>query len=294
MNRPKFTSSLILALMAASAGCNDGPNTSSSTHWITCTASVECARAPDAVACVGGYCVDSAGRKIAESRSTPVGSGGSTGNSSAFTGGQSTAASTSNTTAGASTTGGATSVDEVTVLTAKQIAAGGDQTCAVTTEGSVRCWGLTLAGDGMTTASFKKNLAAVEISGLFANRVSTSADYQVAVGALHACAIRLGSLGGTVCWGHNANIKLGSGSSLLYDEIPESVVGLPSYSSSTEPTQLALSAGSEHTCVIAVQQGSRGVHCWGDNTYRQVGLPDSQTRAAAHQVLDNVSVVAVS
>ncbi|MFZ5892738.1 MAG: hypothetical protein ACOY0T_16890 [Myxococcota bacterium] len=58
-------------------GCGDrSPQTSSSSHWFTCSTNAECTSVPLAVQCSGGYCVDAKGDRIAKA------AGGSSGTSS--------------------------------------------------------------------------------------------------------------------------------------------------------------------------------------------------------------------
>lgn len=79
-----------LAVATTAAGCGDSPQTSSSSHWLVCGSFADCS-APTAVACTGGYCVDSKGERVPDStsgRSTGGASGsGSAGGMGGGTGG---------------------------------------------------------------------------------------------------------------------------------------------------------------------------------------------------------------
>ena len=94
------------------------------------------------------------------------------------------------------------------------ISAGGQHSCALLADGTLRCWGIYLGlGTGTTTTS----RVPVAVSGL-ANAVDVSA------GSNWSCAILTG--GAARCWGDNLHGQLGNGifgSSLL----PVPVVGFP-------------------------------------------------------------------
>jgi alpha-tubulin suppressor-like RCC1 family protein len=83
------------------------------------------------------------------------------------------------------------------------VAAGLDDTCAVTSAGAVLCWGQNTygqLGDNSTTQS----LVPAAVQGL------SSGFTTVSVGDSHACAVA--STGAVWCWGYNANGQLGNSS----------------------------------------------------------------------------------
>lgn len=73
----------LAAFLGLMAGCED-PQTSSSSHWLRCREFAECARAPAAVACEDGYCVDELGARI---KATDTASAGRSGGDAALPGG---------------------------------------------------------------------------------------------------------------------------------------------------------------------------------------------------------------
>ncbi|MCI0554736.1 MAG: hypothetical protein L0287_27630, partial [Anaerolineae bacterium] len=135
------------------------------------------------------------------------------------------------------------------VLTAIDL--GRSHTCALTSEGGVKCWGSNTQGrlgDGTST----DRTTPVNVIGLMSGASAVSA------GGAHTCALT--TAGGVKCWGKNANGQLGDGST-TQRLTPVDVSGLTSGVS-------AISTGGEHTCALTT---SGGVKCWGDNLYGQLG-----------------------
>ena len=123
--------------------------------------------------------------------------------------------------------------------------------CALTTLGSVRCWGNNeqgQLGDGTTI----ERIAPAAVAGL------GSGVEAIATGAIHSCALT--TSGAVLCWGSNYFGQLGD-STNINRLVPTPVVGLSS-------GVKAIAAGEYHTCALTT---AGAVRCWGNNNWGQLG-----------------------
>jgi alpha-tubulin suppressor-like RCC1 family protein len=131
------------------------------------------------------------------------------------------------------------------------IAAGDSHSCALTSDGAVKCWGDNSSGqlgDGTTVDRWTP----AYVSGLGAGVIA------IVTGGLHSCALTSG--GGVKCWGANALGQLGDGTRLSRSR-PVEVAGL-------SRGVRAITAGLRHTCALT---STGRVKCWGLNDYGQLG-----------------------
>ena len=141
---------------------------------------------------------------------------------------------------------------------ARQVAVGLEHTCALLTNGEVRCWGNDSRGqlgNGNWSSDSQSLPAAVYIDD--AGTTPLTGVRAIAIGDFHGCALR--SDGSVWCWGAN-----GSG------QLAPAVATAQSDSARVSVAQgyVALTAGLEHTCGI---DGAGAVRCWGYNVQGQLG-----------------------
>jgi alpha-tubulin suppressor-like RCC1 family protein len=134
------------------------------------------------------------------------------------------------------------------------LVAGGEHTCAIQSQGTVRCWGANDAGQ-LGSGSTSTSSPPVAVAGL-AGALRLSADRRA------TCAtISTGTLFRTEtrCWGENARGQLGDGS-LERSTTPSTVAGLDDASD--------VDGGHQHTCALRY---TGEVRCWGANIYGELG-----------------------
>jgi len=156
------------------------------------------------------------------------------------------------------------------------IAAGSEHTCALTSVGAVKCWGLNYLGQlglgdtqhrGDGPGEMGDNLPPVDLG---AGQVAVA----ISAGSDHTCALLNG--GSVKCWGNNYEGQLGLGDTNIRGGQPgEMGANLPAVDLGPGAVATAIAAGNYHTCAL-LDDGS--VKCWGNNYYGQLGLGDTQPR----------------
>lgn len=156
----------------------------------------------------------------------------------------------------------ATSNETSAVITVEQISVGAFRTCALISNGHVKCWGYNndgQLGDGTIT----QRTSPVTVLGIDGVGVLENVT-EITTGDYHACALI--SDGTVDCWGGNSSGQLGNGT-LTRSLTPTQVVGV--FGTEGPLTNVMhISAGENHTCAIK-QSGT--IYCWGANDYGQLG-----------------------
>lgn len=170
----------------------------------------------------------------------------------------------------------------------KEIATGGDFTCAVTTAGDVWCWGSNeygQLGNGTTTHSARPVRVKITDGPPVQYRGSIQS---ITAGRYHACGLI--TTGAVVCWGKNnfgqlgnrntANVYYAGLDALVYNSYDASAWPLLNISS--------IDAGGYSTCAIDF---GNTAWCWGANHKGQLGIANNvpSTSNIALQVANSFS-----
>jgi alpha-tubulin suppressor-like RCC1 family protein len=150
----------------------------------------------------------------------------------------------------------------------RQITAGRDHTCGLSTANRVYCWGRNThgqLGDGTTADRSRPVL----VSGGYAFRL-------VSAGLEHTCGVTTSNK--AMCWGNNADGRLGDGSTVLQRLKAVTVYGGRSYRN--------ISAGGLHTCAVTTDYRA---FCWGYGAYGQIGDGANSSRLRPSRVLGGLS-----
>lgn len=131
------------------------------------------------------------------------------------------------------------------------ITAGGAHTCALLSDGGVKCWGYNALGQLGNNSTVASSVPTA-VSGLSTGVAAVRA------GGTHTCALT--SAGGLKCWGEGTDGRLGMGDTATR-MVPADVPGLTSGVS-------MVSTGVNNTCVVT---SAGGVKCWGLGTIGQLG-----------------------
>ncbi len=169
------------------------------------------------------------------------------------------------------------------------LSAGGFHTCALLSDGAVRCWG---QGDALGYST-TDNIGDNEKPYVAGDVPTGGAIRQVAAGGGFTCVLY--EAGNVRCWGQNASGQLGygdkidrSGADYTPDKLPDVELG---------GTAIQLAAGSVHTCALL---DTHEVRCWGENEDYQLGtgdtedVGDDETPADVNPVAVGASVTAIS
>jgi alpha-tubulin suppressor-like RCC1 family protein len=167
---------------------------------------------------------------------------------------------------------------------------GGSFSCALRSNGSVKCWGLNTSGQlgqgdlvnrGGEPDDMGDNLFNVDLGvGLSAKNI--------AAGGRHACVILQDDR--VKCWGRNDSGQLGLGDTDdRGDATGEMGDALPFVNLGTGRTAKALALGSSHSCAIL---DNDEIKCWGSGGSGQLGQGDTQIRGDnSNEMGDNLPIV---
>jgi alpha-tubulin suppressor-like RCC1 family protein len=149
-----------------------------------------------------------------------------------------------------------------TLTATSTVLAGGSHSCALNTDGSVRCFGFDDVGELGTgtvppiTVPTPQLIPSYTVKSLY-------------VGTNDSCGVDAN--GALTCWGQNYYGQLSAGSSTVLTP-----TAIPSVKSVT-----SVGLGDQHSCAV----DSTGVSCWGSNSQGQLGTGNTQNSSSPAAVL---------
>ncbi len=149
---------------------------------------------------------------------------------------------------------------------ASAVRVGGDFSCALRTDGVVRCWGRNhhgQLGNNTTTNSLRP------VTVLLSDKATA-----LTAGEHHACAVLAD--GSVYCWGQNASGQVGDGST--QDRTHPVRVHL-------ETRAIDVRAGESHTCALLT---NGRMWCWGENVFGQLGNPSAGWQRPSPVLVQNL------
>jgi alpha-tubulin suppressor-like RCC1 family protein len=180
-------------------------------------------------------------------------------------------------------------VDLGTGRTATAIDAGGNHSCALLDNASVKCWGLNGYGQlgidnttqmGDNTGEMGDNLPVVYLG---TGRTATA----ISAGIYHSCALLDNA--SVKCWGRNTFGQLGIDNDTHMGDNSSEMAVLPPIDLGTGRTATAIEAGGYHSCALL---DNASVKCWGQNTYGQLGIGNTARMGdGSGEMGDNLPVV---
>lgn len=170
---------------------------------------------------------------------------------------------------------GTVSVTTMPGVTVTQLAAAVDRTCALLSDGSVKCWGDNASGQlgyGNRTIIGDDELPS-SVGPISLSSIPGVGALAIVAGGNHTCA-RLAS-GPLVCWGLNANGELGYGNTATIgdNELPSSA-GAVDLTHANGISVTGLGAGRFETCALL---SDKTLKCWGLNSFGELGYGNTLT-----------------
>ena len=164
-----------------------------------------------------------------------------------------------------------TPVDVITLSSGvASVSCGGNHSCALLNDGTVRCWGRGSSGQ-IGNGQFDTELTPVAVVGL------SRAAIALTTGDKHTCALLDNNT--VQCWGEGIDGQLGNGGNTIQPN-PVAVSGIAN--------AIAIAAGGAHTCALL---DTGDVQCWGDGADGRLGDGDTGTHLSPVSVSSLSGVV---
>jgi hypothetical protein len=167
---------------------------------------------------------------------------------------------------------GPVSVTATPGVTVEDVSAGRNHTCAILSDGSVKCWGAIFQDNGVGYGNVNPigdNELPSSVGPISLTTAPGIKAKQIVSGIAHSCALLTDDT--VTCWGWSGQGELGYGNvnTIGDDELPSSA-GPVSVTATGSPKVVALSAGSSayNTCALLAGGAAK---CWGFNIDLELG-----------------------
>ncbi len=185
----------------------------------------------------------------------------------------------------------------------KSISAALDHTCGISSADALKCWGANRFGvlaqpvsaDGKLKIYFELD----KISNVrdAAGSVAAGTWLKMSTNEFHTCGIKNDNT--LWCWGLNTSNQLGAvASAYTFKEFVTQVT--PPNIANPSDVWIDVSAGARHTCAISAVKGAASIDtkgklwCWGNNSFKELGLPLSNTDIRNKDLPSSVTVGSAS
>jgi alpha-tubulin suppressor-like RCC1 family protein len=165
-------------------------------------------------------------------------------------------------------------VPVASTLRFRQVSAGNEHTCAVTTADEAYCWGYNRDGQLGIGTDQRRRLNPTRVAGGHAFR-------QLAAGGYHTCAVTTARE--AYCWGKGIEGQIGDGKTIQQRHAPRLVVGGRAFDRVT--------VGDRFSCG---ETGANRAFCWGWNNDGQLGDGTTTNRVRPTAVIGGLTFALVS
>lgn len=171
--------------------------------------------------------------------------------------------------------------------------AGFGHSCALTTEGKVKCWGFNnlsgILGQGHANYSIGRELGSMGDNLLYTNVGKNFKIASLSCGYYHTCVVS--TTGEAKCWGHNNDGQLGIESTRNAIGSTDAEMGDNLVAVKESQKIKMMSLGYGHTCAVLDDES---IKCWGANADGQLGIenttPHGKTAGSMDQGLPKINL----
>jgi alpha-tubulin suppressor-like RCC1 family protein len=168
-----------------------------------------------------------------------------------------------------------------------EVVSGANHTCAILTNGTVKCWGLNSSGQLGKDSTANLGDASGEMAALSAITLGTNKTaVSITAGGSHTCALLNDAT--VKCWGLNSSGQLGQDRSVTLGDTSSEMVTLSAITLGTNKTAVSITAGTNHSCALL---NDATVKCWGLNSSGQLGKDSTANLGDGSGEMANITAI---